>query len=428
MNLRTRILRVLTSLNTFLFSVAMFGNIKQGECASSAAWNLYLQGRWQGKLMVPIIDAIFFWDKHHCKASWEWQRQEYSVPFYTMPASSIPTSMQVEKLAASIDFRPNTETVDDQKRLGSCVAHAGQTAIEITYERAGRRVDLSRMYLYYFVQQTGGTLGTDGGGYTSMLGRIVNSAGVCLETTWPYDENQLGQMPSVAASTEARNLFPAGCADYSSVGGLVGIKRALNRGQPCPLTMFVHDDFMALGKDWRLHSWDVSTNPVGLHAVCVIGYDDAAKRLLCENSWGSGWGDGGFFGIPYDYFQRGVIVDAYSFTRLPVPAIPVQAFQEAGIAEFKDGILEIPYLFFTPGGLSGAVYAKAVVLRIKAPGAISFGSDAFSKTLKTDYLNMSTIIGGERHLGLHKVRVGDAVYEKVLLIGPDLELISWSQE
>lgn len=77
MSITTRILRLLTSLDTFLFAVVMLGNIKHGECASSAAWNLYLQGRWQGRLMVPIIDALFFFDKHHCKGSWEWQRDLY---------------------------------------------------------------------------------------------------------------------------------------------------------------------------------------------------------------------------------------------------------------------------------------------------------------------------------------------------------------
>ncbi len=77
MNLRTRVLRLLTSLDTFLFAVAMVGNIKQGECASSAAWNLHLQNRWQGKLMVPLIDALFFFDKHHCKGSWQWQKDLY---------------------------------------------------------------------------------------------------------------------------------------------------------------------------------------------------------------------------------------------------------------------------------------------------------------------------------------------------------------
>lgn len=77
MKIGYRILTLMTSLDTFLFAVFMLGNIKQGECASSAAWNLLLEYRWQGKLMVPIIDTLFFFDKNHCKNSWEWQRDLY---------------------------------------------------------------------------------------------------------------------------------------------------------------------------------------------------------------------------------------------------------------------------------------------------------------------------------------------------------------
>ena len=78
MSLKYRVLTLLTSLDTFLFAVVMLGNIKQGECASSAAWNMLLQNRWQGKLMVPIINALFFFDKDHCKKSWEWQKELYA--------------------------------------------------------------------------------------------------------------------------------------------------------------------------------------------------------------------------------------------------------------------------------------------------------------------------------------------------------------
>jgi C1A family cysteine protease len=41
---------------------------------------------------------------------------------------------------------------------------------------------------------------------------------------------------------------------------------------------------------------------LGGHAVICCGYDDVAKRFRVANSWGTGWGQKGFFTIPYDYF------------------------------------------------------------------------------------------------------------------------------
>ena len=33
--------------------------------------------------------------------------------------------------------------------------------------------------------------------------------------------------------------------------------------------------------------------------MCLIGYDDTEGCWIAKNSWGNGWGDGGFFKIAY---------------------------------------------------------------------------------------------------------------------------------
>jgi C1A family cysteine protease len=61
---------------------------------------------------------------------------------------------------------------------------------------------------------------------------------------------------------------------------------------------------------------------VGGHAVVVAGYNDTIKikntgagaaettgALLIRNSWGTGWGDGGYGWLPYEYVLRGLAVD-----------------------------------------------------------------------------------------------------------------------
>jgi C1A family cysteine protease len=37
----------------------------------------------------------------------------------------------------------------------------------------------------------------------------------------------------------------------------------------------------------------------GGHCVSVVGYDDNGGCWICKNSWGTGWGDSGFFQIAY---------------------------------------------------------------------------------------------------------------------------------
>ena len=61
----------------------------------------------------------------------------------------------------------------------------------------------------------------------------------------------------------------------------------------------------------------------GGHAVVAVGYDDALQikngsakatvgALLIRNSWGAGWGDGGYGWLPYEYVLKGLATDWWS--------------------------------------------------------------------------------------------------------------------
>jgi C1A family cysteine protease len=45
------------------------------------------------------------------------------------------------------------------------------------------------------------------------------------------------------------------------------------------------------------------------HAVLTVGYNDAGKRVIVRNSWGSGWGRKGYFTMPYDYLSHRELSD-----------------------------------------------------------------------------------------------------------------------
>ncbi len=78
--MKHRLLMILIALDVFLFAVVCLGNVRRGECASSAAWDCYLQDKWQGRLFVPIIDrlALLLGDPDHCRMSWMGQQQIYA--------------------------------------------------------------------------------------------------------------------------------------------------------------------------------------------------------------------------------------------------------------------------------------------------------------------------------------------------------------
>ena len=55
---------------------------------------------------------------------------------------------------------------------------------------------------------------------------------------------------------------------------------------------------------------------VGGHAVLAVGYDDASQRFIIRNSWGPGWGQKGYFTMPYAYITESNLADDFWTIRL----------------------------------------------------------------------------------------------------------------
>ena len=65
------ILRALIWLDVKVLWVVTFGRSRPGETISAASWSLYQDGKWQGKLLRPLIDGLFYFvQKDHCAQAW----------------------------------------------------------------------------------------------------------------------------------------------------------------------------------------------------------------------------------------------------------------------------------------------------------------------------------------------------------------------
>jgi C1A family cysteine protease len=59
---------------------------------------------------------------------------------------------------------------------------------------------------------------------------------------------------------------------------------------------------------------------LGGQAVLAVGYDDSSQRFIVRNSWGPGWGMGGYFTVPYVYLTDTGLSDDFWTTRLVAKA------------------------------------------------------------------------------------------------------------
>jgi len=74
------------------------------------------------------------------------------------------------------------------------------------------------------------------------------------------------------------------------------IKEWLSVHGPLVATMELRMDLLFHKSDIYQHSWGPK---VGEHCICICGYDDINHYWLCKNSWGTRWGNKGFFKVHY---------------------------------------------------------------------------------------------------------------------------------
>jgi C1A family cysteine protease len=212
---------------------------------------------------------------------------------------------------AVVDLRHYCSTVEDQGDLGSCTGNAIVGAMELLENKAGTGfTDLSRLFVYYQERKIEGTVRQDSGAYIRDGIKAVNQIGVSTEKLWPYDISKFKRKPIKAAYTDAANRK---LAEYLRVTSFADLKNALAAGFPVVFGFTVYSSFMTqtVAASGNMPMPARGDQVEGGHAVLCVGYDDTRKVAIVRNSWGAGWGDKGYFYMPYDYISNANLCDDF---------------------------------------------------------------------------------------------------------------------
>jgi C1A family cysteine protease len=203
-----------------------------------------------------------------------------------------------------IDLRYYCSPIEDQGQLGSCTGNAVAGAIELLDKRAGKTLDVSRLFIYYYERLLEGTVNYDNGAYIRDGIKACYTYGAPLESLWPYDISKFRTAPSSAATTDA---LKRKVTLYQRIADHAGCLDALSNRYPVIIGFNVYSSFetTSVARTGIMPYPNTRTERLlGGHAVLLVGYDKARQVYIVRNSWGTGWGDGGYFYMPFQVIQN----------------------------------------------------------------------------------------------------------------------------
>lgn len=203
-----------------------------------------------------------------------------------------------------VDPRSEMPPVFDQGELGSCTANATAGAFEFDSILDGQDSGpLSRLFIYYGERKIEGVLGQGDTGAYGHDAFTVARAGICKETDWPYDISTFeGPIPHAAALDEGHYKLtkPVKTVPRSEEA----MKAALSNKQTIAFGFTVYESFESaqVAAHGLVPMPKKGEKVLGGHETLICGYlKDEPHYALVRNSWGNGWGIGGYFLMPWAY-------------------------------------------------------------------------------------------------------------------------------
>jgi len=286
-----------------------------------------------------------------------WIKEEFDARNFNMDSPKVKQfydKLRVKTLPIEVDLRPQMSPVKDQGNLGSCTANAVSSAIEALEIKMANKYDaVSRLFVYYntrhFIENSSGDTGAT---ITDTI-QSTRKYGACFESQLPYDISKFDSKPSQACYDSALNYQTL---TYVTLNNLTDIQTNLGGGIPIPIGILVFASFENVTSNGIVPMPNANEKLLGGHAVLVCGYKtiNNIQYLIVKNSWGTSWGDNGYFYLPVDYLNGTYYDKQYGY----------QKYAD----DFK-AILTEEYIKNTP-----------VVITPNVPQAISDAKTAYKQT------------------------------------------------
>lgn len=213
-----------------------------------------------------------------------------------LPAPAASNSATPTAFDSRTQWGDCVHPIRDQQQCGSCWAFGATEALSDRFCIAGTDVVLSPEDL---VACDGTDMGCNGG-WLGHAWKYLTKTGAVSDGCFPYTSGT-GTVPHClhGACTDSHVPFVKyRCQEGSVVEATTPdqIRAEIYAHGPMETAFNVYSDFMSYkGGIYKHTSGDLE----GGHAIKILGYgvENGQKYWLCANSWGTSWGESGFFRI-----------------------------------------------------------------------------------------------------------------------------------
>jgi C1A family cysteine protease len=220
-------------------------------------------------------------------------------------------------LPPQTDLRAKCPPVYDQGHLGSCTANALAAAFDFDRHQEGKAfMTPSRLFIYWNERDVEGTVSSDAGARLRDGVKVLVKIGSAPEADWPYDITKFTDKPAKKCFDEAEKnqalTYQRIVTHHLNPFG--DMLACLASGYPFITGISVYESFEspAANTTGVIPLPKPNERLLGGHAVLIVGYDQAKQQFIGRNSWGTGWGDKGYFYLPFAYLgNRGLAWDMW---------------------------------------------------------------------------------------------------------------------
>lgn len=229
-----------------------------------------------------------------------------------------------QTIKSQMDFRsgPNMPAVRDQGQEGCCTGFGSMGSFAFVYTmQGGVKQVFSPAFAYYIGRAYEGTEDQDSGAQIRDVVKGIAKLGTVAEKEFPYKVGGFAKKPTKKDYADAlkHEALEYLRVENAGTAGQSAIVACLAAGYPIVYGATLYESFEsdAVATSGIVPMPTKNEKVIGGHCTWLCGYNlnkaypGGKGMALAMNSWGTSWGQKGFFWIPLAYLTNGNLCDDF---------------------------------------------------------------------------------------------------------------------